>query len=257
MGSAATQLLADANAQLDWAEKKHFLRPKAVVGLFPANSVGDDIEIYSDETRSEVIARLPTLRQQAAKSSALPNIAMADFIAPRGTPDWIGAFCVTASRGVDKTAAQLRENQEDMDAILLQSLGDRLAEASAERLHRLVRTELWGTAPDEVFDNDYLIQGSYPGIRPAPGYPACPDHRSKAIIFEILGAEEALGVQLTESMAIDPASSVSGWIFGHERARYFGVGKVERDQVEDYAVRYSTNVSETERWLAPNLGYKD
>lgn len=257
MGAAATELLADANAQLDWAEKKHFLRPKAVVGLFPANSVGDDIEIYSDETRTKVIARLPTLRQQAAKSAALPNMAMADFIAPKGIPDWIGAFCVTASRGVAETAAQLRDNQADMDAILLQSLGDRLAEASAERLHRLVRTKLWGNTPDELFDNDYLIQGSYPGIRPAPGYPACPDHRSKAIIFELLGAEDALGVELTESMAIDPASSVSGWIFGHAQARYFGVGKIERDQVEDYAARSSTDVVETERWLGPNLGYRD
>ena len=255
MGKAARDLLAEANGQLDWAERKHFLRPAAVVGFFPANSVGDDIEIYTDESRTTVAGRLPTVRQQAAKSSQQPNLALADFIAPKGTPDWIGAFCVTASRGVDETAAQLRADNADMEAILIQSLGDRLAEASAERLHWLVRTQLWGTSPDEALDNAMLIAEDYAGIRPAPGYPACPDHRSKRLIFELLKAEEALGVELTESMAISPASSVSGWIFAHPEAKYFGVGKLGRDQVEDLAERSGTTVEETERWLSPSLGY--
>jgi len=256
MGPAATDLFRQANEQLDWAERKHFLRPRAVVGLFPANSVGDDIEIYEDETRSMVLARLPTLRQQADKGARGANVALSDFVAPRGTPDWIGAFCVTASRGVDETASQLREGGNDMEAILIQSLGDRLAEASAERLHWLVRTQLWGTSPDESLDRDRLVNEQYRGIRPAPGYPACPDHRSKRIIFDLLDAEVALGVSLTESMAISPASSISGWVFAHPESRYFGVGKIDRDQVENYAERTGQSVQETERWLSPNLGYE-
>jgi len=256
MGPAATDLFRQANEQLDWAERKHFLRPRAVVGLFPANSVGDDIEIYQDETRSVVLARLPTLRQQADKGTRGANVALSDFVAPRGTPDWIGAFCVTASRGVDETASQLREGGKDMEAILIQSLGDRLAEASAERLHWLVRTQLWGTSPGEVLDRDRLVNEQYRGIRPAPGYPACPDHRSKRIIFDLLDAEAALGVSLTESMAISPASSISGWVFAHPESRYFGVGKIDRDQVENYAERTGQSLQETERWLSPNLGYE-
>jgi len=255
MGEAAKKLFADANTQLDWAERKHFLRPAAVVGFFPANAVGDDIEIYTDESRTTVAAVLPTIRQQGQKSDKQANIALADFIAPKGTPDWIGAFCVTASRGVDETAASLREGGSDMEAILLQSLGDRLAEASAERLHWLVRTQLWGTSPDEAVDNTSLIAGQYAGIRPAPGYPACPDHRSKSIIFDLLNAEEALDVTLTESMAISPASSVSGWIFAHPEAKYFGVGKLARDQIEDLASRANEPMADTERWLAPSLDY--
>jgi 5-methyltetrahydrofolate--homocysteine methyltransferase len=255
MGEAARSLFSQANEKLDWAERKHFLKPMAVVGFFPANSVGDDIEIYTDETRSTLAALLPTVRQQGAKSAAQPNLALADFIAPKGTPDWIGGFCVTASAGVDETAAQLRADGADMEAILIQSLGDRLAEASAERLHWLVRTQLWGTNPGEAPDNAQLIKGAYPGIRPAPGYPACPDHRSKQALFDLLGAESALGITLTESMAISPASSVSGWIFGHPEAKYFGVGKLERDQIEDLAERTGESVQETERWLSPNLGY--
>ena len=256
MGQAATELFEQANAQLDWAERKHFLRPRAVVGFFPANRVGDDIEIYTDERRDTVRARLPTLRQQAAKTTLQSNVALADYIAERGTPDWIGAFCVTASKGVDETAAELRANNADMEAILIQSLGDRLAEASAERLHWLVRTRLWGSSPNEAVNHERLVAEDYRGIRPAPGYPACPDHRSKTLIFELLGAEEALGVSLTESMAISPASSISGWLFAHPDARYFGVGKIDRDQVEDYASRTGETVEETERWLSPYLGYE-
>ncbi|MEC9388909.1 MAG: methionine synthase [Myxococcota bacterium] len=255
MGPAATELFEQANAQLDWAERKHFLRPRAVVGFFPANRVGDDIEIYTNEQRDVVRARLPTLRQQAAKSTLQSNAALADFVAARGTPDWIGAFCVTASKGVDEMAAELRANNADMEAILIQSLGDRLAEASAERLHWLVRTRLWGSSPNEAMVPERLVAEDYRGIRPAPGYPACPDHRSKTLIFELLGAEAALGVSLTESMAISPASSISGWIFAHPDARYFGVGKIDRDQVADYAARTEGTVEETERWLSPYLGY--
>ncbi|MEC8191879.1 MAG: vitamin B12 dependent-methionine synthase activation domain-containing protein, partial [Myxococcota bacterium] len=255
MGPAATELFEQANAQLDWAERKHFLRPRAVVGFFPANRVGDDIEIYTNEQRDVVRARLPTLRQQAAKSTLQSNAALADFVAARGTPDWIGAFCVTASKGVDEMAAELRANNADMEAILIQSLGDRLAEASAERLHWLVRTRLWGSSPNEAMVPERLVAEDYRGIRPAPGYPACPDHRSKTLIFELLGAEAALGVSLTESMAISPASSISGWIFAHPDARYFGVGKIDRDQVADYAARTQGTVEETERWLSPYLGY--
>lgn len=256
MGKAATELFAQANGQLDWAERKHFLRPKAVVGLFPANAVGDDIEIYTDESRTVIAGVLPTVRQQAAKSSRQANVALADFIAPKGTPDWIGAFCVTASKGVDETAAGLRANNADMEAILIQSLGDRLAEASAERLHWLVRTQLWGSSPGELADHDRMIAEEYRGIRPAPGYPACPDHRSKRLIFDLLNAEEALDLTLTDSMAISPASSVSGWIFAHPEARYFGVGKIGRDQVEDLARRTGESIELTERWLGPSLGYE-
>ena len=256
MGAAAKELFDQANAQLDWAERKHFLRPRAVVGFFPANAVGDDIEIYTDETRSTVAAVLPTLRQQASKSGGQPNLALADFIAPRGQPDWIGAFCVTASKGVDETAKELRANHSDMEAILIQSIGDRLAEASAERLHWMVRSSLWGSNAGEAIEHSRLIAEDYPGIRPAPGYPACPDHRSKRLIMDLLDAEKALDVSLTESMAISPASSVSGWVFAHPEARYFGVGKIDRDQVEDYAARTGVSVAETERWLGPNLGYE-
>ena len=253
MGEAARDLYEQANARLDWAERKHFIRPRAVVGLFPANSVGDDIHIYTDESRSEIAAVLPTLRQQIPKSASQPNMALSDFIAPEGTPDWIGAFVVTAGTGVDETAAQLRENNQDMAAILIQSLGDRLAEASAERLHWLVRTKLWGVAPDERVDGDRFIAEDYTGIRPAPGYPACPDHRAKSIIFELLDAEAKLGVSLTEAMAISPASSVSGWVFAHPESRYFGVGKVGQDQVDDLAKRTGISPDETARWLAANM----
>ncbi len=255
MGAAATALFEQANRQLDWAERKHFLRPAAVVGFFPANRVSDDIEIYTDASRTCVRTTLRTLRQQGAKSASQPNLALADFIAPKGTPDWIGAFCVTASKGVDETAAKLRADDADMEAILMQSLGDRLAEASAERLHWLVRTQLWGTNPHEPFDGQKLIAVDYPGIRPAPGYPACPDHRSKAQIFELLDAEKALGLRLTESMSISPASSVSGWIFAHPESKYFGVGKIERDQIEAMSARMGVSLAQNERWLAPNLGY--
>ena len=256
MGESARELFEQANAQLDWAERKHFIRPRAVVGLFPANAVGDDIHIYTDERRAEIAAVLPTLRQQIPKSSSQPNIALSDFIAPEGTPDWIGAFVVTAGPGVDETAAQLRENNQDMGAILIQSLGDRLAEASAERLHWLVRSKLWGVAPDEVVDGDRLIAEDYLGIRPAPGYPACPDHRAKSIIFDLLDAEAKLGVHLTEAMAISPASSVSGWIFTHPESRYFGVGKVGQDQIDDLADRTGVCRDETARWLSSNVEVK-
>ena len=249
MGEAARALFQQANEQLDWAERKHFIRPRAVVGIFPANTVGDDIHIYTDETRTEVAQVVSTLRQQLQKSSSQPSLALSDFIAPRGTPDWIGAFVVTAGTGVDETAAQLRENNQDMAAILLQSIGDRLAEASAERLHWWVRSQLWGFGPKESPDLGDLLGESYPGIRPAPGYPACPDHRAKAQIFELLEAKERIGVSLTDGMSIQPASSVSGWIFSHPESRYFGVGKIGEDQVSDLAARTGASIEETARWL--------
>ena len=255
VGPAASKLHADAVAMLDRIESGRLLVPRGLVGLFPAASVGDDIQVFTDESRTGVRAVLHGLRQQFAKGSS-ENAALADFLAPAssGLADWIGAFAVTVAGG-EELAHQLESQQDDYGAILVKALSDRLAEASAERAHEIVRKSLWGYAPDEALDNEALIQESYRGIRPAPGYPACPDHTEKRTLFELLDAKRRIGVRLTESCAMQPASSVSGWYFAHPRARYFGIGRVGRDQVEDYARRKGWTVAEAEQWLAPNLGY--
>jgi len=258
VGSAATTLFRDANALLKRIVDQRLLQAHGVFGFFPASSVGDDIELYSDESREQQAAVIHTLRQQMIKPPGRPNLALADFVAPResGVPDYVGAFAVTAGAGVDELVARFEAEHDDYNAILVKALADRLAEAFAEALHRRVRTEFWGYAPGESLDNEGLIKERYQGIRPAPGYPACPDHTEKRILFDLLHVEKYTGISLTESFAMLPASSVSGYYFWRPEAQYFGVGKIERDQVEDYARRKGLDVPAVERWLAPNLNYE-
>ena len=233
------------------------LSVRAVVGLYPANSVGDDIELYTDEERRAVLATVHTLRQQTDRGANQPALALADFIAPKesGVADYLGCFAVTAGIGVAELAAAFEGRHDDYNSILIKALADRLAEAAAEWLHEQVRRELWGYCPAETLDNTALIREEYQGIRPAPGYPACPDHTEKQTLFDLLAAPAAIHLHLTESYAMDPAASVSGYYLAHPAAAYFTVGKIGRDQVEDYAARKGMTVDETERWLQPNLGY--
>jgi 5-methyltetrahydrofolate--homocysteine methyltransferase len=258
VGPAARTLFADAERMLEEIVSQNLIEARAVVGFFPANAVGDDIELYADERRREVRAVLYTLRQQLSKGAGRPNLALADFVAQResGVTDYVGAFAVTAGHGIDALVARYEAAQDDYSAILAKALADRLAEALAERLHERVRTELWGYARDESLDNDALIREAYQGIRPAPGYPACPDHTEKRTLFELLDAEEHAGITLTESFAMLPTAAVSGWYFWRPESRYFGVGKIQRDQVEDYARRKGMDVAVVERWLAANLAYE-
>jgi 5-methyltetrahydrofolate--homocysteine methyltransferase len=257
VGEQARQLDADARAMLAQLVAEDWLEARAVVGLFPANGVGDDIEVYADESRSGVLTVFHHLRQQTERPDGRPNLCLADFVAPRGSgvPDYLGVFALTAGHGVDARVAGFEAAHDDYRAILLKALADRLAEAFAERLHEDVRRELWGYAGGERLDNSALIREEYRGIRPAPGYPACPDHTEKDLLWDLLQAERNAGMRLTESRAMVPAASVSGFYLSHPEARYFAVGKVNRDQVEDYARRKGAGVAEVERWLAPNLGY--
>jgi 5-methyltetrahydrofolate--homocysteine methyltransferase len=255
-GAAARELHEAALAMLDRIEAEGWFRPRGVIGLWPANAVGDDIEVYADPGRRRRIAVLHTLRQQGSKSKDRPNYALADFVAPIGIPDWIGGFAVTVGPEAHAIAERFKHEGNDFDAILVAALADRLAEAFAERLHARVRREFWGYAPDEDLSNEDLIRERYRGIRPAAGYPACPDHTEKRTLFDLLDAEANAGVTLTESYAMWPGSSVSGLYFSHPGATYFGVGRIGRDQVEDYARRKGRDRAEIERWLAPNLGYE-
>ena len=258
VGKAATDLFADAQRMLDRILQEGLLEARGVVGFWPANTDGDDVVVYADEERTTELARLHTLRQQMLKTGeGQSNVAMADFVAPVGTkPDYVGAFAVTAGHGELELAKQFKDAGDDYSAILATALADRLAEAFAEALHRRVRTELWGYAPDEPFDVDLMIGEQYRGIRPAPGYPMQPDHTEKGTLFRLLGATEAAGIELTESYAMTPPAAVSGLYFAHPEAHYFGVGRIERDQVEDYARRKGWTVREAERWLAPILNYE-
>jgi 5-methyltetrahydrofolate--homocysteine methyltransferase len=255
VGEAARNLFADGEAMLKTIIEEAWFEAKGVVGLWPANADGDDIVIWTDNSRATERARLHTLRQQMSKGENRANLALADFVAPTG-PDWIGAFAVTAGLGEAAVAERFKAAGDDYSAILAASLADRLAEAFAEALHHKVRAELWGYAPDEAFDIDALLAEKYRGIRPAPGYPAQPDHTEKGILFDLLKAPEATGMALTESYAMTPASSVSGLYFAHPEAHYFGVGKIERDQVIDYAARKGWDVKTAERWLSPILNYE-
>jgi 5-methyltetrahydrofolate--homocysteine methyltransferase len=258
VGKTARGLFEDAKRLLERIVRESLLEARAAFGFFPAASDGDDIIIYTDESRSKVRATVHTLRQQSRKSGGRHNLALADFVAPRGSgiPDYVGAFAVTAGLGLDLLVAEFEAAHDDYSAILAKALADRLAEAFAERLHERVRKEFWGYASEEALDNDALIHEKYQGIRPAPGYPACPDHTEKATLFALLDAERQAGMQLTESFAMLPAASVSGYYFWRPEAQYFGVGKIGRDQVADYAGRKGLPVQEVERWLAPNLAYE-
>ena len=257
VGQAARDLYADARRMLDRMIQGRWLTAKATVGFWPAQAEGDDILVYADEGRSQVAGRFHTLRQQMVRNDGdRANLALSDFIAPvGGPPDWLGGFAVTAGHGEIEMAERFRRDGDDYSAILATSLADRLAEALAEALHRRVRTELWGYAPDEVFDLEYLIGEKYRGIRPAAGYPAQPDHTEKAELFRLLEATPRTGITLTESFAMDPPSSVSGLYFSHPESHYFGVGRIDRDQVEDYARRKGWDRATAERWLAPILNY--
>jgi len=259
VGVEARKVFADAQAMLKRIVEGKWLRANGVFGLFPANSVndGDDIEIYAGEKRSRVLMTWHNLRQQNQKPTGNPNLCLGDFVAPKesGAPDYVGAFAVTAGLGIDQRVKAYEDKHDDYDAILLKALADRLAEAFAETLHKRVRRELWGYAKDENLDNAALIAEQYRGIRPAPGYPACPDHTEKGALFELLRATE-VNISITENYAMLPASSVSGFYLAHPQSQYFAVGKVGRDQVEDYARRKGMALAEVERWLAPNLGYE-
>ena len=256
VGEAARNLFADAQAMLKKIVAEKWLTARAVLGLFPANAVGDDdIALFGDKARKFPIHTLHTLRQQMSRENNRPNLALADFIAPKGTEDYIGAFVVTAGIGEEEHIKRFEAAQDDYSAILLRALADRLAEAFAEHLHERVRREFWAYAPDENYSNEQLIAEAYRGIRPAPGYPAQPEHSEKATLFKLLDAESKIGVRLTESFAMWPGSSVSGFYFSHPESRYFGVGKIERDQVADYAKRKGWDIATAERWLGPLLNY--
>ncbi len=254
-GPTARELYAAAQAMLQRIIDEQWFTLRGVAGLWPANSDGDDIVVWADEERREEWRRLPMLRQQGAKSGDRAAMCLADFVAPRGTPDWIGGFAVTAGPEVHDISDRLKAEGNDYDSILVQALGDRLAEAYAEALHARVRKSLWGYAPDERLSNEELIAEKYRGIRPAPGYPACPDHTEKGKLFEMLDATEHTGLTLTESFAMWPAAAVSGLYFAHPEARYFGIGRIGRDQVEDYAARKGMRIDEVESWLSPSLSY--
>jgi 5-methyltetrahydrofolate--homocysteine methyltransferase len=256
-GSEAKKLFDDANLLLDRIEKETLLGLKGVAGIFPANSTGDDIEVYADESRKTVLITLHTLRQQQAKEAGDPNLALADFIAFKesGLKDYIGGFAVTAGRGIEKLLKQFSDEQDDYHRIMAQALTDRMAEAFAEMLHEKVRRELWGYAPTESLKSKELLEENYQGIRPASGYPSSPDHTEKAELFTLLNAETNTGITLTETFAMNPASSVSGLYFAHPAAKYFMLGKICRDQVEDYALRKGMSVKEAEKWLAQVLSY--
>jgi 5-methyltetrahydrofolate--homocysteine methyltransferase len=255
-GEAARHLYDDAQAMLRRIVDEGWLAAHGTVGFWRARSVVDDIELLADEG-NDVVATLHTLRQQSEKPPGRPNLALADYVAPAeaNVEDYVGAFAVTTGVGLDARVKAFEEDHDDYNAILLKALADRLAEAFAERLHERVRRELWGYAPEEQLDNDALIQEAYAGIRPAPGYPACPDHTEKRTLFSLLDAPAATGMELTESCAMTPTASVSGWYFARPEAKYFGVGRVARDQVEDYARRKGMSVEEAERWLQANLAY--
>ena len=256
VGEAATNLFRDAKIMLAKVLDEKLLTAKAVFGIFPANTVNnDDIEVYADAERNKVNVQFVTLRQQSKKKDGIPNIALADFIAPKetGIEDYIGAFCVSTGFGTAELAMEFEKNHDDYNSIMIKALADRLAEAFAEYLHKKVRKEYWGYADAEKLSNEALIKEDYKGIRPAPGYPACPDHTEKWTIWDLLSVKETIGVELTDSLAMWPAASVSGYYFGNEKAKYFGLGKITEEQVKDFSVRKNMSLDEAKKWLNPNL----
>ena len=257
VGEAARSLFTGAKALLQRMVDEAWLTPRGVAGFWPAGRVGDDIALYTDDDRETVLTHIRCLRQQVPKREGQPNDCLADFVAAAdsGIPDYVGAFAVTSGAETDAIARRFEEANDDYNAILTKALADRLAEAFAERLHERVRTTHWGYAPDEALPNEDLIRERFQGIRPAPGYPACPDHSEKTGLFRLLEAEARTGMALTESFAMTPGASVSGWYFAHPEARFFGVSRVERDQAADYAARKGVDLETVERWLSPVLGY--
>jgi 5-methyltetrahydrofolate--homocysteine methyltransferase len=256
-GAEATKLFEDAQKMLHDIIANKMLSAHAVVGFYPAAAVNDDLEVYADDSRTKPITTLHTLRQQTLKPQGQSNLALADFVMPKesGVADYIGGFAVTVGEGIERWTEQFEKDHDDYSSIMIKALADRLAEAFAELMHYRVRTELWGYAPDENIPRHELIQERYRGIRPAQGYPACPDHTEKLLQFALFGVQENAGITLTESMAMYPASSVSGLYFSHPGSVYFGLGKITREQVEDYAKRKNMGVEEVEKWLSPNLAY--
>lgn len=257
-GKEAKKLFDDANKLLDDVIKNKWLTAKAVIGLYPANTVGDDIEVYTDESRKKVLTTLHMLRQQVQKTIKQPYLSLADFVAPKDAcvNDYVGGFAVTAGIGIEKIIDKFEKDHDDYNSIMIKAITDRLAEAFAETMHQLVRKEFWGYAKDENLDNDALVREEYVGIRPAPGYPASPDHTEKRVLFDLLGAEDKAGIILTESYAMYPASSVSGLYFSHPESKYFNVGKLDKDQIEEYARRKNVSLEVIEKWLSPNLAYE-
>lgn len=257
VGVEAKKVFQDAENMLNQICNEKWLTAKAVVGIWPANADGDDIELYTDDNRDQVLNHVRTLRQQSAKSEKAHNIALSDFVAPKSTglKDYVGGFAVTAGLGIDEHIQRFEADHDDYSSIMLKALADRLAEALAEYMHEKVRKEIWGYAKNEVLDNESLIKESYQGIRPAPGYPACPDHLEKNTLFELLNATQHTGMELTESLAMTPTAAVCGYYFAHPESKYFGLGKIAKDQVEDFAQRKGIDLEQAEKWLSPVLNY--
>jgi 5-methyltetrahydrofolate--homocysteine methyltransferase len=257
-GEEASKLYEDALKMLDWIVDKGILKARGVLGFFPANAVGDDIEVYSDEDRSEILASFINLRSQVRKTDGTANLCLADFLAPRssGRIDYLGVFAVTAGIGIEKQLRKFEKEHDDYSSIMLKALADRLAEAFTELLHEKVRKEYWAYQPGERLSLEDMILEKYQGIRPAHGYPACPDHSEKESIFRLLKVTEKTGIKLTNSHAMQPAASVSGLMFAHPESRYFYVGRIGKDQARDYARRKKTSLEKVEMWLANNLNYK-
>ena len=258
VGEAARSLFSDASVMLDKIIREQWLQARAIIGLYPANSIGhDDILVFGDAARTNEMMRLCHLRQQKGKPEGHAQNCLADYVAPieSGIDDFIGGFAVTAGLGIDEHVQRFEADNDDYSSILLKALADRLAEALAEHMHREVRKDHWGYRQDESLSNHELIAEDYQGIRPAPGYPACPDHTEKGRLWQLLDVESNIGLQLTESYAMFPTAAVSGFYFSHPDAKYFSVGKIARDQVESFTRRKDMTIEEAERWLAPNLGY--
>jgi len=257
-GEEAKKLFDDANLLLDQIVDEKRIEAKGVIGFYPVNSIGEDVEVYADDSRSETTATFRFLRNQQQKSGNIPNLSLADFIAPKesGIKDYLGGFAVTAGIGLEQWTDKFEKELDDYNSILMKVLADRMAEAFAELIHERVRKEFWGYATEENLKLKGLLKEDYQGIRPAPGYPACPEHSEKRVLFNLLDAEQKLGIKLTENFAMYPAASVSGYFFAHPVSQYFNVGKVGKDQVTKYAERKEADIAQIEKWLNVNLNYK-
>jgi len=255
-GAEAKRLYDEANALLDEIVAGKLLKASGVAGIFPAAAKGDDVLIYSDESRKNIMSKLPQLRNQEQKDDGVPNLCLSDFVAPAGTKnDWVGCFAVTVGHGADDLAEKYRSAGDDFKAIMVKILADRLAEAFAALLHQKVRREIWAYSPTEDLSPQHILLERYSGIRPAPGYPACPDHRGKHFIFDLLNATQNTGISLTENFAMNPGASVAGYYFSHPKSKYFTVGKVTQEQVADYAHRLKISVEEAEKFIPTYLAY--